>query len=40
MSDKPSIDEHLARIRARLDRVGPQGAYAAAADGAMPVDIR
>ncbi|MFD7442788.1 rhodanese-like domain-containing protein [Streptomyces sp. NPDC059909] len=40
MSGKPSIDEHLARVRAGLDRVGPQEAYAAAADGALLVDIR
>ncbi|MEU4264041.1 rhodanese-like domain-containing protein [Streptomyces argenteolus] len=35
-----SIDEHLARVRAGLDRVGPQEAYAAAADGGLLVDIR
>ncbi|MET8894044.1 rhodanese-like domain-containing protein [Streptomyces albogriseolus] len=40
MSGSLSIDEHLARVRAGLDRVGPQEAYAAAADGALLVDIR
>lgn len=40
MSEKLSIDEHLARVRARLDRVSPQEAYAAAAEGALLVDIR
>ncbi|WP_436839803.1 rhodanese-like domain-containing protein [Streptomyces albogriseolus] len=40
VSGSLSIDEHLARVRAGLDRVGPQEAYAAAADGALLVDIR
>ncbi|KOT32896.1 sulfurtransferase [Streptomyces caelestis] len=40
VSERLSIDEHLARVRAGLDRVGPQEAYAAAADGALLVDIR
>ncbi len=40
MSGSLSIDEHLARVRAGLDRLGPQEAYAAAADGALLVDIR
>lgn len=40
MSGSLSIDEHLARVRAGLDRVGPREAYAAAADGALLVDIR
>lgn len=40
MSGKLSIDEHVARVRAELDRVGPQEACAAVADGALLVDIR
>ncbi|MFI0507481.1 rhodanese-like domain-containing protein [Streptomyces albogriseolus] len=40
VSGSLSIDEHLARVRAGLDRVGPREAYAAAADGALLVDIR
>jgi rhodanese-related sulfurtransferase len=36
----PSIDQHLARIRAGLDRLGPARAAAAAAAGALLVDIR
>ncbi|MDQ0840385.1 rhodanese-like domain-containing protein [Streptomyces sp. V1I6] len=40
MSGRLSIDEHLARVRAGLDRVGPKEACTAAADGALPVDIR
>jgi rhodanese-related sulfurtransferase len=40
VSGRLSIDEYLARVRAGLDRVGPQEAYTAAADGALLVDIR
>ncbi|MFD3511753.1 rhodanese-like domain-containing protein [Streptomyces sp. NPDC058657] len=41
MRDEPvGIDELLERVRARLDRVGPQEAYEAAAAGALLVDIR
>ncbi|GAA1744248.1 rhodanese-like domain-containing protein [Luedemannella helvata] len=35
-----SIDEILADARSRLDRIGPAEAAAAAADGAVLVDIR
>ncbi|MFC9248615.1 rhodanese-like domain-containing protein [Streptomyces sp. NPDC057136] len=34
------IDELLERVRAGIDRVGPRQAAAAAADGALLVDIR
>ncbi|MFG2561671.1 rhodanese-like domain-containing protein [Streptomyces sp. NPDC048496] len=34
------IDELLARVRAGYDRIGPHDAIAAAADGALLVDIR
>ncbi|WP_329123885.1 rhodanese-like domain-containing protein [Streptomyces sp. NBC_01465] len=40
MSERVSIDELLERVREDLDRVGPQEAFAAAADGALLVDIR
>ena len=34
------IDELLDRVREGLDRIGPREAFAAAADGALLVDIR
>ncbi|MEV0094407.1 rhodanese-like domain-containing protein [Streptomyces sp. NPDC050738] len=40
MSEPMSIDELLERVRKDLDRVGPQEASQAAADGALLVDIR
>ncbi|MEV6399328.1 rhodanese-like domain-containing protein [Streptomyces sp. NPDC051907] len=40
MSDRVSIDELLERVREDLDRVEPQEAFEAAADGALLVDIR
>ncbi|GAA1373490.1 rhodanese-like domain-containing protein [Streptomyces beijiangensis] len=40
MSEHESIDELLERVRKDLDRVGPQEAFDAAADGALLVDIR
>ncbi|WP_405939163.1 rhodanese-like domain-containing protein [Streptomyces sp. NBC_00726] len=41
MSDEPlGIDELLERIRAGYERLGPQEARAAAAEGALLVDIR
>jgi rhodanese-related sulfurtransferase len=40
MSEHLSIDELLEQVRKDLDRVGPQEAYRAAADGALLVDIR
>ena len=36
----PTIDDLLAAARARLHRVGPEGAVAAAHDGALLIDIR
>jgi rhodanese-related sulfurtransferase len=35
-----TIDELLAQARSRLDRLDPQGAHAAVANGAILVDIR
>ncbi|MFJ2112788.1 rhodanese-like domain-containing protein [Streptomyces sp. NPDC087850] len=40
MSDRVGIDELLERVRADLDRVEPREALAAAASGALLVDIR
>ncbi|TQK51451.1 rhodanese-related sulfurtransferase [Streptomyces sp. SLBN-118] len=40
MSERTGIDELLERIREDLDRVEPKEAHAAAADGALLVDIR
>ncbi|WP_406302688.1 rhodanese-like domain-containing protein [Streptomyces sp. NBC_00885] len=40
MSEQVGIDELLERVREDLDRVGPKDAFAAAADGALLVDIR
>ncbi|MFE7576428.1 rhodanese-like domain-containing protein [Streptomyces sp. NPDC057521] len=41
MSDEPrGIDELLERVRAGYERLGPQEARAAAAEGALLVDIR
>ncbi|MFJ5104630.1 rhodanese-like domain-containing protein [Streptomyces sp. NPDC088554] len=40
MSDRVGIDELLERVRADLDRVEPREALAAAAAGALLVDIR
>jgi rhodanese-related sulfurtransferase len=38
--ERLSVDLLLERVRAGLDRVGPQEAFAAAAGGALLVDIR
>jgi rhodanese-related sulfurtransferase len=35
-----SVDDHLAAVRTRLDRLSPQAAAAAVRDGALLVDIR
>ncbi|WP_250304866.1 rhodanese-like domain-containing protein [Streptomyces sp. A 4/2] len=40
MSGPVSIDELLEKVRAGLDRLGPQEALDAARDGALLVDIR
>ncbi|MCX4587833.1 rhodanese-like domain-containing protein [Streptomyces sp. NBC_01481] len=40
MSEQVGIDELLERVREDLDRVEPKDAFAAAADGALLVDIR
>ncbi|WP_142213310.1 rhodanese-like domain-containing protein [Streptomyces sp. SLBN-118] len=40
VSERTGIDELLERIREDLDRVEPKEAHAAAADGALLVDIR
>ncbi|QIP84313.1 sulfurtransferase [Streptomyces sp. Tu 2975] len=40
MSGPPGIDEYLERVRQGLERIGPQEAFEAAADGALLVDIR
>lgn len=40
MSEPVSIDELLETVRSGLDRIGPQEAFAAAAHGALLVDIR
>ncbi|MFF3398663.1 rhodanese-like domain-containing protein [Streptomyces sp. NPDC002659] len=40
MSEQAGIDELLERVREDLDRVEPKDAFAAAADGALLVDIR
>ncbi|MEV4680343.1 rhodanese-like domain-containing protein [Streptomyces kurssanovii] len=40
MSGPPGIDEYLERVRQGLERIGPQEAFDAAADGALLVDIR
>jgi rhodanese-related sulfurtransferase len=39
-AERVSVDVLLERVRAGLDRVGPLGAFAAAGDGALLVDIR
>ncbi|WP_328536318.1 rhodanese-like domain-containing protein [Streptomyces sp. NBC_00344] len=38
--ERVSIDALLERVRAGLERVGPEEAHAAASDGALLVDIR
>jgi rhodanese-related sulfurtransferase len=40
VSGPPGIDEYLERVRQGLERIGPHEAFAAAADGALLVDIR
>jgi rhodanese-related sulfurtransferase len=40
VSERVGIDELLERVREGLDRIGPQEAFEAAADGALLVDIR
>ncbi|GGT48226.1 sulfurtransferase [Streptomyces kurssanovii] len=40
MSGPPGIDEYLELVRQGLERIGPQEAFDAAADGALLVDIR
>lgn len=40
MSEPLGIDEHLEQVRQGYERVGPQEAFEAAADGALLVDIR
>ncbi|MEU0372987.1 rhodanese-like domain-containing protein [Streptomyces sp. NPDC006283] len=40
MSEALGIDEHVERVRQGFERVGPQEAFAAAAEGALLVDIR
>ncbi|MFJ8077451.1 rhodanese-like domain-containing protein [Streptomyces sp. NPDC096176] len=40
MSATLGIDEHVERVRQGFERVGPQEAFAAAAEGALLVDIR
>jgi rhodanese-related sulfurtransferase len=40
VSEQVGIDELLERVREDLDRVEPKDAFAAAADGALLVDIR
>lgn len=39
-TERVGIDELLERVRAGFDRIGPHDAAAAAADGALLVDIR
>ncbi|MFB6782537.1 rhodanese-like domain-containing protein [Streptomyces sp. NPDC056352] len=39
-AERVGIDELLERVRAGYDRIGPHEAIAAAADGALLVDIR
>ncbi|MGW7285958.1 rhodanese-like domain-containing protein [Streptomyces sp. NPDC054847] len=40
MSGPPGIDEYLEQVRRGLERIGPQEAFEAAAEGALLVDIR
>ncbi|ALC20440.1 rhodanese-like domain-containing protein [Streptomyces pristinaespiralis] len=40
MSEPLGIDAYLERVRQGLERIGPQQAFEAAADGALLVDIR
>ena len=40
MSELVGIDAHLERVRHGFARVGPQEAFAAAAEGALLVDVR
>jgi rhodanese-related sulfurtransferase len=40
VADRPTIHAHLARTRARLQRLAAAEAHAAARDGALLIDIR
>jgi rhodanese-related sulfurtransferase len=40
VSGPPGIDEYLEQVRRGLERIGPQEAFEAAAEGALLVDIR